>query len=400
MRIALITSELFPRYGGIESYVAGLVPELARGHVVGLISEPGQWLPQPPPSAVQLLHTPLARLDSATQAAASARAVRSALAAFDPDVVHLASAGLAVYADALPPGVARVVTVHGNDLTKPWQRLPGGDPHSAILAGLQACDRLVAVSRHTARLVRDLGVTIPLVLGPPACDPDRFSPASDGSAVRSRHGIAEDVPIVLTVGRLAPRKGHLFLLESLSRVRSPLHWIAVGDGQLRYRFEAAVRRSPLAGRCTVTGRVSDAALPGYYAACSVFAAAPEQRRTGGEVDSEGYGVVFAEAAAAGRPVVTTPAGGVAEAVADGSTAILVRDRDVDRFAAAVDRLLADRELAGRLGGNGRRLVLAGRTWRSVADSLLDVYAGLLAGSPPATGLDGAIERLGVPTRAE
>ena len=87
-------------------------------------------------------------------------------------------------------------------------------------------------------------------------------------------------------------------------------------------------------------------------------------------------------------------------MADGSTAILVRDRDVDRFAAAVDRLLADRELAGRLGGNGRRLVLAGRTWRTVADSLLDVYAGLLAGSPPATGLDGAIERLGVPTRAE
>jgi phosphatidylinositol alpha-1,6-mannosyltransferase len=378
MRIALITSEMLPRYGGIESYVAGLVPELARDNVVGLISEPGQWLPAPPPSVVQLLHTPLARIDSRSQATASARAVHSALAAFDPDVIQLASAGLAVYADALPAGVPRVVTVHGNDLTQPWQRVPGGEPRAAILAGLQACDTLVAVSRHTARLAREFGVTAPLVLGPPACDADRFSPLLDGSPIRWRHQIPDEIPIVLTVARLAPRKGHLFLLDSLCRVRSPMHWIAVGDGQLRYQLEAAVRRSPLVERCTITGRVTDAVLPGYYAACTVFAAAPEQRHTGDGVDSEGYGVVFSEAAAAGRPVVTTAAGGVAEAVVDGRTGIVLDGRDAGRFAAAVERLLLDRELGRQLGSNGRQHVLAGRSWRSAAQELLEIYARLVA----------------------
>jgi phosphatidylinositol alpha-1,6-mannosyltransferase len=182
---------------------------------------------------------------------------------------------------------------------------------------------------------------------------------------------------VLTVGRLAPRKGHLFLLDSLCRVRSPMHWVIVGDGQLRYELEAAVRRSPLAGRCTVTGRVMDAELPNYYAACTVFAAAPEQRRTSTGVDSEGYGVVFREAAAAGRPVLTTAAGGVAEAVIDGRTGMVLDGRDAGRYAEAVDRLLADPELRCRLGENGRRQVRSSGGWRSTAAALLEIYGRLL-----------------------
>lgn len=381
LRIAVVTSELLPRFGGIETYVAGLVPELARANVVGLITEPGQALPHPPDSVRALLAAPLARVDSSVQAARTTQALRTALLDFGPDVIHLASAGLTVYADAFPPLVPRVVTVHGNDMTQPWQRVPGREPRAAILAGLQRCDLLVAVSRYTGSLVREVGVTVPLVVAPPAGDPDRFDPRLDGTPARRRHRIPGDVPVVLTVGRLAPRKGHRFLLDSLSRLSRPMHWLVVGDGRLRWELESAVRCSAIAEQCTITGTVADADLPGYYAAGTVFAAAPEQRRTVLGLDSEGFGLVYLEASAAGLPIVTTAAGGVVEAVADGETGILVSGRDADRFAAAVDVLLTDVDLGRRLGSNGRRHVLAGLTWRQAASWWLDVYRRLL-GQPP------------------
>jgi phosphatidylinositol alpha-1,6-mannosyltransferase len=377
LRIAVVTSELLPRFGGIETYVAGLVPELARDNVVGLIAEPGQWLPQAPDSVRPLLTIPLARVDSKAQAATTCRALGAAMRDFDPDIIHLASAGLAVYADALPPGVPRVVTVHGNDMTQPWQRVPGREPRAAILAGLQTCNLLIALSRHTASLAREIGATVPLVLAPPAADPDRFDPCLDGTGIRRQHLIPDEVPVVLTVGRLAPRKGHLFLLDALSRVGRPMHWLVAGDGRLRWELEAAVRSSPIADSCTIAGAVPDAELPAYYAASTLFAAAPEQRRTASGIDSEGFGLVYLEASAAARPIVTTATGGVAEAVIDGHTGILVHGRDADRFAAAVDRLIVDAGLARQLGDNGRRRALAGSNWRQAAEWLLGLYARLL-----------------------
>ena len=69
-------------------------------------------------------------------------------------------------------------------------------------------------------------------------------------------------------------------------------------------------------------------------------------------DVEGFGIVFLEANACGKPVVAGRTGGVAEAVADGETGLLVDPENVDEIAAAVLRLLDDDELSRRLGENG------------------------------------------------
>jgi glycosyltransferase involved in cell wall biosynthesis len=132
-----------------------------------------------------------------------------------------------------------------------------------------------------------------------------------------------------------------------------MHWLVAGDGRLRSE------------------------LPAYYAASTLFAAAPEQRRTVSGIESDGFGLVYLEASAAARPIVTTATGGVAEAVMDGHTGMLVHSRDADHFAAAVERLLIDAGLARRLGDNGRRRVLAGSNLRQAAEWVLGLYARLL-----------------------
>jgi glycosyltransferase involved in cell wall biosynthesis len=71
---------------------------------------------------------------------------------------------------------------------------------------------------------------------------------------------------------------------------------------------------------------------------------------------EGFGIVFLEAMAAGLPVVAARAGAVPEVVADGRTGLLVPAGDERAFAQALLRLLQDRPMAERLGGEGSRRV--------------------------------------------
>jgi phosphatidylinositol alpha-1,6-mannosyltransferase len=115
------------------------------------------------------------------------------------------------------------------------------------------------------------------------------------------------------------------------------------------------------------GEVGETDLPRYYAVADVFAMPCRTRRAGLEV--EGWGNVFVEAAACGRPVVVGDSGGARETLADGETGLLVDGRSVDGVAAAVGTLLAEPELAAKMGAAGRERVLRAHTWPAIADRL-------------------------------
>src|SRR5690606_1188807 len=96
------------------------------------------------------------------------------------------------------------------------------------------------------------------------------------------------------------------------------------------------------------------------------------------VDFEGFGIVFLEAAAAGRPVIAGRSGGVPEAVEDGVTGLLVSGNDELELAAAMERLATTPTLRHQLGEAGRRRVLDRFTWERAAGIVRDV---VLSGSP-------------------
>jgi glycosyltransferase involved in cell wall biosynthesis len=162
-------------------------------------------------------------------------------------------------------------------------------------------------------------------------------------------GTPEDPPHVLYAGRLSEEKG---ILELLDATRG-LPRVVVGDGPLRDRVPDAV------------GFVPPAELGAYFERASVVCV-PSRR--------EGYGVVAREAMAHGRPVVATSAGGLADAIADDVTGLVVPVRDPAALRAALERLLGDAELRARLGAAARRQAEEAYSWAVATESLLSAYA--------------------------
>jgi len=141
-------------------------------------------------------------------------------------------------------------------------------------------------------------------------------------------GEPDEPPHVLFAGRLSEEKGILDFLDATDG----LPRVIVGDGPLRSRVPES------------RGFVGRDRLAELYARAAVVCV-PSRR--------EGYGMVAREAMAAGRPVVATAVGGLADAVADGESGLLVPPGDVEALRAAVTRLLADAALRQRLGEAAR-----------------------------------------------
>ena len=173
-----------------------------------------------------------------------------------------------------------------------------------------------------------------------------------GVAVPESVGEPDDPPHVLFVGRLSEEKGVLELLEATEGMLR----VIVGDGPLRERVPDAV------------GFVPPAELGAYYERAAVVAC-PSRR--------EGYGVVAREAMAHGRPVVASAVGGLADAVEDGVTGLVVPPRDPAALRAAIERLLADRALRDRLGATARKSARADFSWNAATQATIAAYRDAL-----------------------
>ena len=152
-----------------------------------------------------------------------------------------------------------------------------------------------------------------------------------------------DRPILVTVGRLKAPKDYLTLVRSLALLRpGSADALIVGEGPDRSELEAEIRQLGIGERVHLLGERRD--VPELLADADVFVLSSA---------SEGMPVSVLEAMAAGLPVVGSRVGGVPELVVDGETGLLVEPGDPDELAAAIGRLLADRELRRRLGDAGR-----------------------------------------------
>ncbi|HET6315790.1 MAG TPA: glycosyltransferase family 4 protein, partial [Chloroflexota bacterium] len=123
---------------------------------------------------------------------------------------------------------------------------------------------------------------------------------------------------VLSVARLVPRKGVDTIIRALPRLPG-VQYRVVGSGHEQARLRRLAMAKGVDRRVTFAGRVDDARLAEEYQRCALFAL-PARRTADGEL--EGYGLVYFEAAAWGRPVVAGRSGGEVDAVVDGETGLL------------------------------------------------------------------------------
>jgi phosphatidylinositol alpha-1,6-mannosyltransferase len=186
-----------------------------------------------------------------------------------------------------------------------------------------------------------------------------FRPGAGGAAIRERLGLGQR-PVVACISRMVPRKGQDTLITAWPQVKAQVGdavLLLVGDGPYAPKLKRLAGLRGAGGDVIFTGPVPWADLPAYYDAADVFAMPCRTRRGG--LDVEGLGIVYLEASATGLPVIGGDSGGAPDAILDGETGYVVRDRP--GVAARLTELLTDPAKARAMGEKGQAWV--DREWR-------------------------------------
>ncbi len=365
-RTLLVTNDYPPRVGGIQRTLEALVRQLPPDRMAvvcpGAGREAGRFDADVP---YRVLRQPEAFLWPTSELA---RRVEAAVRETGAEVILFgATYPLALLGPRLAKaGVPYLAAAHGFEY---WLSIAPGT-HSAMRYATSRATRVpVMCSAFIARTVRTaVPKHVPVSVLYPGADADVFRPDLPTEDLRDRHGLG-DRPLVVCVSRLVARKGQDVLIEGMQRVRRTVPeatLVIVGGGPDERRLRAMAARAPR-GSVVFAGQVPEADLPRYYALADVFAMPCRTRLAGMEV--EGWGNVFIEAAACGKPVVVGDSGGAREALVDGKTGLLVDGRDVEQVADSVAGLLADPARARAMGEAGRARVLRDHSWPSIARTL-------------------------------
>ncbi|HHM06045.1 MAG TPA: glycosyltransferase family 4 protein [Gammaproteobacteria bacterium] len=284
---------------------------------------------------------------------------------------------------ALPEGITALavgrlrrvpvlIYAHGEELTG-WGR---GRKFKAMCFALRHADWILANSDFTRNtLVNLIGVRperIALIY--PTVDETRFRPGLPGGDLRRSIGVGKDQKLILSVGRLQRRKGFDNTLRALPKVIErgiDVHYALIGIGEDQAYLRNLASGLGVSRRVHFLGHVSYEDLPRWYNACDVFAM-PNRDIDG---DTEGFGLVFLEAAACAKPALAGRAGGTGSAVVDGETGLRIDGEKVDDIAAALVRLLSDEPYAQTLGDKGRERVCSNFTHQRRVDQLRDLALG-------------------------
>jgi glycosyltransferase involved in cell wall biosynthesis len=216
-------------------------------------------------------------------------------------------------------------------------------------------------------------------------DTGRIAGGQQHGVLRRRIGVPEGTPLVGLVGAIMERKGHEYFIRAAARVvqRSPdVRFVIVGTEneacRLRYGLEARYRRLAgelgLARSVIFAGHIPDASL--LMADCDIICmpTIPMGRDSG-----EGFGLVMAEAMAAGVPVVATACGAALEIIEPRATGLLVPPRDSDALADAILFLLEDKERRRVFAQAAHRRIEEHFDIRHAARTLEDVYRAVTRG---------------------
>lgn len=366
LRIVLVCPYSWDVPGGVQVHVRELAAQLRQlGHDVRILA-PGRHRGQRDDVLIVGRAVPVrgngsvARISFGPQVASVVgRALREAT----PDIIHVheplvPSVSMHAVLQANAPVVA---TFHSNvgreRISSLWYKLaaPMVRPVWNRLA------RRIAVSEAARHSVTSRMGDGDLVIVPNGVNVDRFATARPAALPPGRH--------LLFVGRLEERKGFpvaVAAFAQLAKVYSDLRLLVIGDGSERDAvddLEPAVR-----SRVEMLGRVDDDRLASYLKAATLY--------LGPATGGESFGIVLAEAMAAGLPIVASDIDGYRDVARDGLEALLVPPGDVDALVAAVREILDDGRLAASLGSAGARRA-RDFDWDSVTARLVDVYRGVL-----------------------
>ncbi|EQB63735.1 MAG: Glycosyl transferase group 1 [candidate division Zixibacteria bacterium RBG-1] len=228
---------------------------------------------------------------------------------------------------------------------------------------IKSSDKIIAISQDTYKAVVDL-YNREVEIIPYGVSLSEKDWSREKSLAKPRS--------ILFVGRLVERKGARYLIEAFGRIvkDTQAQLVIVGQGPEKEKLQKLAKEKNLDDKIIFAGFVDDESLKNYYQNCSVFVLPAITDEKG---DTEGLGVVLIEALSYKKPVVASNVGGITDIVIDKKTGILVPEKNSDELAMALKKILADTNLAKRLGEEGYKYVQEKFGWDRIIKQLKDVY---------------------------
>jgi phosphatidylinositol alpha-1,6-mannosyltransferase len=355
--IVVLTQCFPPAVGGIENLMGNASRQLAERGIEVVVLADGRppAVPDPVLAGVDVRYfsgwRPLRRLAKmlALRRLLKGRRAEALFADSWKSLETLRRSGCAGACDRI------VAYAHGNE----YPASPKWRKRRRIEAALAVATLVLANSRFTqGRAAAFTGDPDKIRLRPPPIDPPALVSADDAAwaaSVWEGQG-----PRLLTLCRLEPLKGidnTLQALPALLKDHPGLRYVVAGSGDDRPRLEALASATGVSAAVRFVGTVAGGRKSALYASADLFVMPTRREGT----REEGFGMVFAEAAAHGLPVVAGRSGGATDAVVDGETAVIVDGADVAAIAAAVGDLLAAPERRAAMGQAAERFGRA-LTW--------------------------------------
>lgn len=232
---------------------------------------------------------------------------------------------------------------------------------------------IIANSRFTARLLQEGDIPPKRIrIIHPGTDPTVFCPRPKNYTKMREWGVREG-PVLLTVGRLCDRKGQDVVLSAMPRILEEfpsVQYIVAGEGPKHAELVGIAKELGIDRSVRFLGLVDQEDLPELYNVADLFIM--PNRILEGQGEVEGFGIVFIEASASGKPVIGGDSGGTEDSIQDGFAGLRIDGRKPHIVAEAVIRVLSAPDWARRLGEAGRQRVLRQFTWDHSAAQIRDV----------------------------
>jgi len=375
-KILLVTNDLGPRAGGIETFILGLLDQLDGSQIViytaaqtgsdqfdKILSAKTGVIILRDKSSV-LLPTPWVN-----------RRVRAVALRFESEVIWFGAAMPLAWMSGLlkRAGAKRIVAItHGHEVW--WAKLP---PFRQIFAqSTKSIDVLTYLGQFTRRAMAPVvSARCAMVHIAPGISIQHFTPGAKSQKLIDELDL-EGKQVLISVGRLVHRKGQDKLLEALPQIlltHPDIILLFVGVGPRQKKLDQLVRSHELSNYIRFVGRIAYDALPDYFRLGDLFVMPSRSRLAGLEV--EGLGIVYLEASACGIPVVAGASGGAPDAVIQGKTGLVVDGTKVDEIARTINELLDNPTQLAAMGQAGRAWTVERWSWQIWGERFREVLLG-------------------------
>ena len=362
-KVLLVTNDLGPRAGGIETFILGLLAKLD-GSTIVIYTSSQDGSAEFDADLVKKYGLVIIR--DRTRILLPTRRVSKQVAEvlkkYGCETVWFgAAAPLGLMAPALrKAGAKRIIGLtHGHEVW--WAKVPGFNLAMRRIGN--SSDVLTYLGEFTKSAIsKSVGSRVELIQIAPGISTEFFSPGTKSQDLLTKYDLGNS-PTLVCVGRLVHRKGQdklILAMPEILRAIPDAQLLIVGSGPRLAYLQKTIAKLNLSKSVKLTGRVAYSELPDHILLGDVFAMPSRSRFFGLEV--EGLGIVYLEASSCGLPVIAGNSGGAPDAVEVGKTGLVVNGDNVGEIAKACIKLLSDPKLAKELGTAGRNWAMTNWNW--------------------------------------